>query len=83
MENKMSRNWLGYRTRIKLYRERAIEGFESIGIGGWEPDEYECMTVEEIESMAGELQSAIDSYTSTLESSDDIDTNKRTTLRMG
>jgi Arc/MetJ-type ribon-helix-helix transcriptional regulator len=71
----MSRNWLGYRTGKKSDRQKAIDDFEEIGIGGLEIDEYEKMSVEEIENMTTELEEALQEYKASLDSPEDVDTN--------
>jgi len=73
--DKMSRNWLGYRTGKKSDKQKAIDEFEEIGIGGFEIDEYEKMSTEDIESMTAELEEALQEYESSLDSPDDVDTN--------
>jgi Arc/MetJ-type ribon-helix-helix transcriptional regulator len=75
-EKIMSRNWLGYRTSKKSDKQKAIDEFEEIGIGGLEIDEYGKMSVEEIENMTSELKEALQEYESSLDSPDDADANR-------
>lgn len=72
----MSRDWLGYRTGKKSDKQKAIDGFESIGIGGFEIDEYKKMSVDDIENMTTELKEALRSYEDSLDSPEDVDTSR-------
>ncbi|MGC9385197.1 MAG: hypothetical protein ACP5D6_11410 [Kosmotogaceae bacterium] len=72
----MSRNWLGYRTSKKSDKQKAIEDFERIGVGGFEIDEYEKMSIKDIEDMTSELKEALREYKNCLDYPDDIDTNQ-------
>jgi Arc/MetJ-type ribon-helix-helix transcriptional regulator len=74
--DKMSRNWLGYRTSKKSDKQKAIDEFEEIGIGGLEIDEYDRMTVDDIESMGHELEEALNEYKNSLADPELISSNR-------